>query len=454
MSVFPLKSGEFRGIYPEEVNEEHFFDFGKAFAKQFGASHKIVTCRDHRVSSLACQSALNRGLVSTGAEVINADQAPTELIYHVSKSGYAGIVVTASHNPNHYNGLKTILPHGQILSQGKDLDQLNQYLMPCHSSLKQGSLICRQDLTKELVQSHFEKAAPLKNNPVKILAYALNGCGDILSKPLFERLNIHADWLQSPSADISPNPLEPRHTSHIKSHMQKQSYDLAIAWDGDADRCVFFTSKGDAIPSIYISGLIAKEILKKDPASNIVCDIKLIWHLQDTLRNYPGNLILSQTGHLNLKQSMKAAQAAYGAEQSGHHYFGNFLYCDSGVLPWIHVLNSMQNRQMSLDDLVSSAHASHPLLPEINLELRDIQAAESKLQHTFEKQASEIQTLDGVSYHFDQEGWRFNFRASKTEPVARLNLEGRINLEHLIEKRNLILQVLEIPESSTEKFSP
>lgn len=427
-----FKAYDVRGRVPDELDEELAYKIGLAYALELVPAGAVATARDARDSSPSLHEALNRGLLDGGADVVDAGLSCTETVYFASsRPGMGGgIMVTASHNPKGYNGIKPVGRSGTPLLGEKGLEALRRRIaageMRCGP--RKGILRSR-DFTGELCDL-FTGIVPPESLPdsVRIVANAGNGCAAIIAGPLFEKTGKAVHWLNAePDSDFPagiPNPLLPENRHSTADAVRKNKADLGLAWDGDADRCFFFDASGGFIEGYYLVGLLAEAALLCSPGSAIVHDPRLYWNTEALVLAAGGRPCMSKTGHAFIKESMRRHDAVYGGEMSAHHYFREFNYCDSGMLPWLTVLQAMKRHGKPLGDMVSERQRMFPCSGEINFEVADpkrlLMAARARYGALAEK---ELQ-IDGLSMEF-KAGWRFNLRASNTEPLVRLNVESR-----------------------------
>lgn len=429
-----FKAYDIRGRIDDDVTSDLAHALGHGLVQVMGAK-TVVIGRDIRATSPILSNALAQGLQAAGADVLDLGLCGTEEVYFGTDhyGADAGIMVTASHNPIDYNGFKIVGAGAAPLPDDtfRAIEAATADAMAAPSGAAGTGthqyVTCRDAYAERVVS--FIDVAALK--PMHILANAGNGAagptfdavvGALQAKgaPLtFARVNHGAD----PSFPNGiPNPLLPENQSMTADPTVAQGADMGIAWDGDFDRCFFFDAQGAFVPGEYMVGLLASAILAKDPGAAIVHDPRVIWNTQRVVGEAGGTAVMSKTGHALIKADMRAQSAAYGGEMSAHHYFRDFMYCDSGMIPWVLLAAHVSATGTSLKDLVADMRARHPSSGEVNFRVADAAAATQTIHDTYADQAAAVGHLDGLSMAF--EGWRFNLRASNTEPLLRLNVEG------------------------------
>jgi phosphomannomutase len=447
MSVASLfKAYDIRGKIPDDLNPQVAFYIGKATA-QVLAVKKAVMGHDIRQSSPELSHAICHGLQQQGVEIIDIGLCGTEEIYYATSAldMDAGIMVTASHNPIDYNGIKMVKSESRPVSGDSELPLIKAAVLSdlANASVEQHKAI--DDLLAQPLQVDAYKVLDHRMAFVKhLLTYVdvahlaplqiavdpgNGGAGlviDALAPALpfsFYKVNFEPDGTFP--AGI-PNPLLPEQRQSIIQAVQTSNADFGIAWDGDFDRCFFVDEQGRFIEGYYIVGLLADAFLQKQPQEKIIHDPRLTWNTIDVVQAAGGTPIESKTGHAFIKESMRREQAIYGGEMSAHHYFRDFAYCDSGMIPWLLVAELVSKTGKPLSQLIDARMQAYPCSGEINFRVKDIQTILKKLEAAYSPNALEISRIDGISMVFAE--WRFNIRASNTEPLLRLNVESRANI--------------------------
>ncbi|MFK7886950.1 MAG: phosphomannomutase [Gammaproteobacteria bacterium] len=424
-----FKAYDVRGVVPDQLNEDVCERIGQATA-QFLSAKEIVVGRDIRHSSQMLKDALVRGLIRGGASVRDLGECGTEEVYfatsHFDADG--GIMVTASHNPAEYNGLKFVREKSKPISGDNGLLDIRSLaeVGEFKDAAQPGTVrevANESDYVKHLL-SYIDVSA-LK--PLKIVVNAGNGGAgkvvDLLEPHLpFEFVKVHHD-IDADFPNGIPNPLLPENRKPTVAAISEHNADLGIAWDGDYDRCFFFDSQGAFVEGYYIVGLLGEHFLRREKGATIVHDPRLTWNTIAVADEFGGKAVQSKTGHAFIKQIMRDHDAAYGGEMSAHHYFRDFAYCDSGMIPWLLVVELMSRANSGLAELVSARQALFPASGEINRRLDDPAASIKAVLDRYENDAIAVGRMDGISVEF--EDWRFSLRSSNTEPLVRLNVESR-----------------------------
>ncbi len=442
-----FKAYDIRGRIPDQLNEDIAYRIGRAYVAYLSPA-VVVVGHDIRLTSESLSAALCRGLTDGGADVIDIGQCGTEEVYfatsHLEADG--GIVVTASHNPRDYNGMKLVRENSKPISGDTGLKEIralaeqNQF----DDVANKGS-VTQQD-TKPAYIEHllgYFDVGVLK--PLKIVCNAGNGGAgpviDMLEPHLpFEFIKVHHE----PNGNFPngvPNPLLPENRKPTTDAIAREGADLGIAWDGDFDRCFFFDDKGRFIEGYYIVGLLAQSFLAASPGARVIHDPRLTWNTMEIAESMGGEAIQCKTGHAFIKERMRSEDAIYGGEMSAHHYFRDFFYCDSGMLPWLLVVELMCRRQSTLAELVDERMAAFPASGEINREVTDAAGLLKFVEENYASAANLVDHTDGLSLNFDQ--WRFNLRMSNTEPVVRLNVESRADAALMETKTRELLDLID-----------
>ncbi|QIL87113.1 phosphomannomutase (plasmid) [Vibrio sp. HDW18] len=449
--VKAFKAYDIRGRLPDELNEEISYRIGRAYADYLPAK-KVAVGYDIRLSSEALAAAVRHGLIDGGVEVVDLGLVGTEEVYfatsHLALDG--GIMITASHNPKQYNGMKLVRELSKPISGDSGLNDIKA-LVASKSYIPSQDLVLyeqksqRYDISQEYTQHLLSYLNRSALRPLRIVVNAGNGAAghmiDNLEAHLpFEFIKInHAPDGNFPNG--IPNPLlVDNRQSTIDAVIEHQA-DFGVAWDGDVDRCFLFDENGDFIEGYYIVGMLAQAFLAKDPNAKIIHDPRLTWNTIDLVKQAGGVPIQSKTGHAFIKERMRQEDAVYGGEMSAHHYFRDFAYCDSGMLPWLLIAELVSVQGLSLSQFVMKAKSHYPISGEINRQVDDANAAVERVWNAFIDQALVTDITDGISMEFAQ--WRFNLRSSNTEPVVRLNVESRANPSLVEEKTAQILALLE-----------
>ena len=448
ISTTCFKAYDIRGRVPDELNEELAYRLGRAFAA-FLEPQKVAVGRDVRPSSQALAAALSRGLNDGGADVLDLGLCGTEEVYFATFNYRldGGIMVTASHNPGDYNGMKLVRHESRPLSGDYGLPQIEELVRLGQFPETTGrGQVTPLDFRPAYIEHLLGYIDLSKLKPLKIVVNAGNGCAGIVLDELEARLPFTMiKLLNDPDGSFPqgiPNPLLPENRSITSQAVVEHQADVGLAWDGDFDRCFFFDEKGRFIEGYYIVGLLAENLLSSNPGSAIIHDPRLTWNTIELVAENRGRAHVSKTGHAFIKDRMRELDALYGGEMSAHHYFKEFSYCDSGMIPWLLVLELISKSGRALSELVDARIRRFPVSGEINLRIEDPQAAIAMIDKYFSEreEVKERYTIDGLSLEFAT--WRFNLRSSNTEPLLRLNVESRGDQELMENKTKEILNLL------------
>ena len=420
---------DIRGIYPETINEELAYRIGRFFPTLFGAK-KVVVGNDIRLSGLALKAALTKGLTESGCDVVDIGQCGTEMIYfataHLKLDG--GVMITASHNPQEYNGMKFVRQEARPISGDTGLRELE-------SQVADGKLpdvaevpgkVETLDIAEDYVQYILSYVDVSQLKPLKVVVNAGNGAAgpiiDVMEKYLpFELVKVHHE----PDGNFPngvPNPLLLENREATAKIVRESGADVGVAWDGDFDRCFMFDEQGNFIEGYYMVGFLAQAFLQKQAGEKIIYDPRLTWNTEEIVTENGGVPVISKSGHAFIKEKMRAENAIYGGEMSAHHYFRDFFYCDSGMILWLLVLELLSKAGRTLSELMAERMERYPCSGEINSKVKDADEVLQRLEADYGPQGK-VTKIDGLSVEFDN--WRFNLRKSNTEPVIRLNVETR-----------------------------
>lgn len=443
-----FKAYDIRGRIPAELHADLCYRIGQAYAV-FVQPRRVVLGRDVRASSIPLAQALAAGLNDSGVTVLDLGLCGTEQVYFYTSHTRAdgGIMVTASHNPADYNGMKLVREESRPISGDTGLREIEALVatanLPAPVSPPGITQVIEplEDYTAHLL-SYVDRSVL---QPLTVVVNAGNGCAgpvlDRLEPELpFRFIKIHHEPDGTFPHGI-PNPLLPENRAVTAAAVREHQADVGLAWDGDFDRCFFFDEQGNFVEGYFIVGFLAQALLARHPGAAIIHDPRLTWNTIEMVREAGGIPIMSKTGHAFIKERMRQENALYGGEMSGHHYFREFAYCDSGMIPWLLVLEIMSRTGRPLSALVAERQAKYPVSGEINRVLPDPQAALARVEAFYAPQALALDRTDGLSLEFPR--WRFNLRPSNTEPVLRLNVETRADQTLLQEKVAEILRLLE-----------
>ncbi len=437
-----FKAYDIRGKIGVNIDEGIAYRIGRAVAQHLSAK-SIVIGFDARETSPAFAAAASQGARDAGADVINIGMAGTEEMYWAVTEfdACAGIEVTASHNPINYNGMKIVKSHSRPLDDADDF-QVIKALAGSKEWLSDAEIGEELERSAEARKAYVDRVLSFVNvkalRPLKVVVNSGNGAAGPTFDALAERLMVLGAPLEfirvhhTPDATFPngiPNPLLSENHSATADVVMAEKADFGVAFDGDFDRCFLFDETGQFVPGEYVVGLLAPIFLEKEAGAKIVHDPRVIWNTQDIVAQKGGVAVQSKTGHAFIKQTMRANEAVYGGEISAHHYFRDFAYCDSGMIPWLLIAELVSRSERSLGDWVKDRFAAFPSSGEINFKVADAGKAIESVLAAHRADARSIDETDGVSLAF--EDWRFNLRRSNTEPLVRLNVEGRRNADAL-----------------------
>lgn len=449
-----FKAYDIRGELGDELNEDIAYRIGRAYG-EFLKPKRIAVGGDVRLTSESLKLALANGLMDAGTDVLDIGLSGTEEIYfatfHLGIDG--GIEVTASHNPMNYNGMKLVRDNAKPISGDTGLRDIQRLAeennFPPVDINRRGSLH-KITILQEYVD-HLMSYVDLANfnRPLKLVVNSGNGAaGHVIDEiekrfiaagaPVtFIKVHHHPDG-NFPNG--IPNPLLPECRQDTADAVRLNNADIGIAFDGDFDRCFMFDDESEFIEGYYIVGLLAEAFLQKQPGAKIIHDPRLTWNTVDIVTENGGIPIMSKTGHAFIKERMRQEDAIYGGEMSAHHYFRDFAYCDSGMIPWLLVAELLCLKNTSLKALVADRQAAFPASGEINRKLKNASEAIALIRERYEPSAAHVDTTDGISIEYPD--WRFNLRSSNTEPVVRLNVESKADTVLMNSKTEEILALL------------
>ena len=424
-----FKAYDLRGRIPDELNDEVAYRVGRGYAA-FLAPRRVVVGRDIRLSSSSLTDALCRGLTDSGVDVFDIGVCGTEGVYFATfDGGYdGGIMVTASHNPADYNGMKFVREQSKPISGDNGLQEIRalaergEFAAPARRGVRRA-----QDIDAAYVAHLLSYVDVRKLEALKIVVNPGNGGAGLV----IDRLEAHLPFTfiklhHEPDGRFPngiPNPMLEENRKPTIDAIRRHGADFGIAWDGDFDRCFLFDEQGGFIEGYYIVGLLASALLRGEPGARIVHDPRLTWNTIEMVRAAGGVPVLSKSGHAFIKERMRAVDGVYGGEMSAHHYFRRFAYCDSGMIPWLIVAQLVCEAGAPLSQLVGARMRRYPASGELNYRIADAKQALAAIEARYAATAVAVDRTDGVSFEFPD--WRFNLRTSNTEPLIRLNVEAR-----------------------------
>jgi phosphomannomutase len=440
-----FKAYDVRGVYPDELDEAGAEAIGRAYVEQF-EPRRIAVGRDMRLSGETMQAAVMRGAAAAGAEVLDLGMVGTEMVYFaVGSLGLeGGIAVTASHNPKQYTGMK-IVRRGALPVGGESglLEVRDRALAETDTS---GGLTPGHVHEHDIWPAYVERVLSFVDvsaiRPLKVVIDAANGMAGAMLPPVLEHLPIETvRCFFDPDGSFpnhEPNPLLPENREFIVRRTLEEGADLGVAFDGDADRCFFVDDSGEFVPGDFATALLSEVVLEKEPGAKIIYDVRASWAVPETIERAGGVPLINRVGHAFIKQRMRKEDAAFGGEVSGHYYFREFSQADSGVVPFLLMLELVSRKGRKLSEVLAPLRERYFITGEINTPVADVPL---KLQELKERYASQgrVSHLDGISV--EAEDWHFNVRPSNTEPLLRLNLEAR-SQELMEQKRDEVLALI------------
>ena len=438
IKISSFKAYDIRGQLPHEINPEIAYRVGNATAEYLSAK-KMILGRDIRASSKELSESMASGLMDAGVDVIDIGECGTENVYYATGElkSCGGIMVTASHNPSDYNGFKIVSENAKPISSETGLLDIRKIAESDKRLISEsrGNLEQR-DLNQSYVKKVLSFIDPDSLSKLKVVMNPGNGGAGVYAEYISKNMPIEIIKLNfDPDSSFPngiPNPMIEENRASTSQAVIDNKADLGIAWDGDFDRCFFFDEKGNFIEGYYLVGLLAKSFLIKNRNERVIYDPRLTWNTIDVVERYGGDAIQCQSGHSFIKKSMRDNDAVYGGEMSAHHYFRDFYYCDSGMIPWLLILEMISEEKMPLSQMIQKYRERYPVSGEINLKVNNTKTIIDSIKEYYLDDALGLDETDGVGMEFEK--WRFNLRASNTEPLIRLNVESNSNESLMNEK--------------------
>jgi phosphomannomutase len=442
-----FKAYDVRGIYPSELDEDGAFAIGRAYVEQF-EPERIAVGRDMRLSSPSMARAAIEGASAAGAEVVDIGLVGTEMLYFaVGELGLdGGIQVTASHNPKEYTGMKIVRRGALPVGGDSGLLEIRDRALAGlgHVGGQAPDRAREEDVFPGFVEKVLSFIDPSAVEPLRVVIDTANGMGGVMLPPVLERISIDAvPYFFEPDGSFpnhEPNPLLPENREFVIGKVREDAAVLGVAFDGDADRCFFIDDTGEFVPGDFVTALLAESILQKHPGADakIIYDVRASWAVRETIERAGGIPLINRVGHAFIKQRMREEEAVFAGEVSGHYYFRDYYQADSGVIPFLLMLELISTRGQSLSDLLRPFRDRYFLTGEINVPVGDVAVKLQELKERFGGEG-EVSHLDGIS--IEAEDWHMNVRPSNTEPLLRLNLEAR-SKQLMEKKRDEVLEVL------------
>ena len=445
MNVTPsiFKAYDIRGIYPEQLNEDVAYAIGRAFVT-FLKVDTVIVGRDMRLSGPSIFENVTRGLTDQGADVIDIGMVSTDQYYYACANlGHAGMMVTASHNPKEYNGFKMVKEMPQLLSGDRGIQDLRRIVeTDAYAPATRKGTITRQDLSAEFVDYVLSLVDVEALKPLKVIADTGNGMVGPMLQRVYRRLPIEFSGMYLEPDGSLPNhgldPLQPENRAELQARVAAEGADIGFAFDGDGDRFFTIDDRGEFVPGDFLTALMGQYYLEKYPGSKIVYDVRASWAVPDLITAAGGTPLMERVGHAFIKRQMAAEDAVFGGEVTGHYYFKDFYFADSGIVPSLIVMEMLSKKGVKLSQLLAELEAKYFISGEINTRISgDPKAKMQELAQTFSD--GKVEWLDGVSVTY--EDWHFNVRPSNTEPLLRLNMEAT-SKALMEEKRDLLLAII------------
>jgi phosphomannomutase len=446
-----VKAYDIRGKLVEQLDTDVAYRLGRAFA-EFLAAKTVVVGGDVRATSAELKLALAQGMLDAGTDVIDLGMTGTEEVYFATfELGVCGgIEVTASHNPLDYNGMKLVQAGAKPISGDSGLQQIRQLAEQGDfaTPVRQGQYR-QQSVLAAYVAHLLGYIQPELFKPLKIVVNSGNGAAGHVVDALeqrFAQLQLPIEFIKvhhKPDPTFPngiPNPLLPENRADTSAAVLKHQADFGVAWDGDFDRCFLFDETGRFIEGYYIVGLLAEAFLQQHAGARVIHDPRLTWNTIELVQQAGGHAIQSKTGHAFIKERMRLEDAVYGGEMSAHHYFRDFAYCDSGMIPWLLVAQLMCVKGKALSALVDERIAAYPSSGELNFTIAEPAQTLLRLKNHYAATALSLDETDGISLEFGN--WRFNLRSSNTEPLVRLNVESRGDIALMQQKTAEVVALL------------
>ena len=439
-----FKAYDVRGLYPGELDEAGAYAIGRAYVEQFGAT-RIAVGRDMRVSSPSMADAAREGAADAGAEVLDVGLVGTEMLYFAvgDLALDGGIMVTASHNPKEYTGMKIVRAGALPVGGESGLLDVRDRAIAAQWEERPRGKIRGEDIWPGFVDRVLSFVDLSSIRPLRIVVDAANGMAGTMLPPVLERLpmlEVVRCYFEPDGSfpNHEPNPLLPENRAFIVERTREEGADFGVAFDGDADRCFFVDDTGEFVPGDFVTALFAEAVLAREPGAKIIYDVRASWAVPETIEAAGGVPLVNRVGHAFIKARMRKDDAAFGGEVSGHYYFRDFSQADTGVVPFLLMLELVSRKGVALSEILRPFRGRYFITGELNTPVADVAL---KLQELKERYAPEgrVSHLDGISV--DADDWHFNVRPSNTEPLLRLNLEAR-TAELMERKRDEVLGVI------------
>ncbi len=442
-SVF--KAYDVRGVYPTEMDEDGAYRIARAYADHF-EPRAVAVGHDMRLSSPSVYAAVVDGVADAGSDVVQLGLVGTEMLYHaVSELELdGGICVTASHNPKQYTGMKIVRRGALPVGGDSGLAEIRARAEAGFGEIGNHGAVRAEDVWPSFVEKVLSFVDVAAIRPLRVVVDAANGMAGVMLPPVLERLpqlDVVRCYFEPDGSfpNHEPNPLLPENREFIVAEVQEQSADLGVAYDGDADRCFFVDDAGEFVPGDFVTALLAEAVLAKEPGEKVIYDVRASWAVPETIERAGGTPLMNRVGHAFIKQRMRAEDAVFAGEVSAHYYFREFSQADTGVVPFLVLLELLSRSGTTLSRLLRPYRERFFLTGEINTPVADVPLKLQELKERYAAEGGRVSHLDGISIDFDD--WHFNVRPSNTEPLLRLNLEA-LTESRMLEKREEVLGVI------------
>ena len=440
-----FKAYDIRGLYPNELDEQGAYRIARAYVDNF-EPRTVAVGRDMRLSAPAMAAATIEGAADGGADVLDLGRIGTEMLYFaVDDQGLdGGICVTASHNPKDYTGMKMVRRGALPVGGDSGLDDVRIRALGDFAPVAHRGSVREEDIWPGFVDKVLSFVDPKEIRPLRVVIDAANGMAGAMLPPVLERLpqlEVLA-WHFEPDGSFpnhEPNPLLPENREFIVQKTRDEHADLGVAYDGDADRCFFVDDTGEFVPGDFVTALLAESILGKEPGAKVIYDVRASWAVPRTIEAAGGVPLVNRVGHAFIKHRMRQERAVFAGEVSAHYYFRDFSQADSGVVPFLLVLELLSSRHGRLSEILKPFRARYFLTGEINTPVADVALKLQELKERYAAEGGTISHLDGISVEFAD--WHFNVRPSNTEPLLRLNLEA-LSQELMERKRDEVVELI------------
>jgi phosphomannomutase len=442
-SVF--KAYDVRGVYPTELDEDGAYRVARAYTMHF-EPRVVAVGHDMRLSAPAMYRGVLNGVADSGADVVELGLVGTEMLYHaVAELGLdGGIYVTASHNPKEYTGMKIVRRGALPVGGDTGLAEIRALAQAELPPVEQRGSVRGEDVWPSFVSKVLSFVDVDAIRPLRVVVDAANGMAGVMLPPVLERLpqlDVVRCYFEPDGSfpNHQPNPLLPENREFIVAKVVEEKADLGVAYDGDADRCFFIDDTGEFVPGDFVTALLAEAVLAKSPGENVIYDVRASWAVPETIERAGGIPLVNRVGHAFIKQRMRADDAVFAGEVSAHYYFRDFSQADTGVVPFLVMLELLSRRGTTLSELLLPYRERFFLTGEINTPVADVPLKLQEIKERYTAEGGRVSHLDGISFEFDD--WHFNVRPSNTEPLLRLNLEA-LSEERMLEKRDEVLELI------------